>query len=79
MTHSLFDENLRSEFHTLRIYQLNNLYYSLLAHMPQLHKFSWGELFTGHLDDALADHTHPNRDFACVLWGDMILYYLSRI
>ena len=73
------DESNRAPFHESRIYRLNNAYGRLLERKSHLYKFSWGELLTGHLADAMLDDTHPNRDFAGALWADMILYYLSRI
>ena len=73
------DESYRLPFHELRIFQLNNVYARLIERRSHLYKFSWGELLTGHIADAMRDSTHPNRDFGGALWGDMILYYLSRI
>ena len=73
------DGSERAPFHELRICQMNNVYTRLLERRPQLYKFSWGKLLTGHLADAMHDATHPSRNFASALWGDMILYYLSRI
>jgi hypothetical protein len=73
------DESERAPFHTARIFQLNNAYTRLLELKPQLHRFSWGELFIGHEEKALYDQAHPNKDFGSSLWGDMILYYMSQI
>lgn len=73
------DTSKRVPFHESRIYQLNNLYSRLLQTKRYLYKFSFGELLTGHLGDALLDSTHLNRDYGSVLWADMILFYLSQI
>ena len=73
------DGSQRAPFHNTRIFQLNNAYTRLLEQKPQLHRFSWGELLTGHQQEALFDHSHPNKDFGSALWSDMILYYMNQI
>jgi hypothetical protein len=73
------DDSERAQFHESRIYQLNNAYSYLLPKRPHLYKFSWGELLTGHLDDAMHDNTHPNKKVGSVLWADMMLYYMREI
>ena len=72
------DRTPRAPFHELRIYQMNQAYDRLLDRRPELHKLIWGELLTGHLDEAM-DNIHPSRDVGGVLWSDMMLYYMSRL
>jgi len=71
------DKTPRAPFHDLRIFQMNNAYKQLLIRRPQLYQLSWGELLTGHKESYL-DSIHPWKD-AAVLWGDMMLYYISRL
>lgn len=57
---------------------MNHAYNRLLERRPHLHKFTWGELLTGHLDEAM-DYIHPGKDVGGVIWSDMMLYYMSRL
>lgn len=56
---------------------MNNAYTQLIERKPQLYRFKWGELITGHLEGFL-DGVHPG-DNARGLWADIVLYYLSRL
>jgi hypothetical protein len=73
------DRTLRAPFHELRVWELNQAYDRLLERKPRLHKFSFGQLLTGHLGDAMNDDIHLNRNVGTVLWADMMLYYVSRL
>ena len=72
------DRSFRAPFHELRIHQMNHAYARLIQKRPQLHKFSWGELMTGHVEE-FQDSMYPGKQVGGVLWADMILYYIKRI
>jgi hypothetical protein len=72
------DQTPRAPFHEMRVYQMNQAYERLLDYKPQLRKFSWGQLLTGHLEYGMADNLHPNN-FGAILWSDMVFYYLSTL
>jgi hypothetical protein len=57
---------------------MNHAYRRLLERRPHVHRLSWGELLTGHLDEAM-DYIHPGKDVGGVIWSDMMLYYMSRL
>jgi len=71
------DRTPRAPFHELRIFQMNQAYRELLDRKTNLYMFSWGELFTGHLE-SLDDNSHQGK-YAAALWGDMLLYYMSLL
>jgi hypothetical protein len=57
---------------------MNNLYTRLIQRRPELRRLTWGELLTGHLDEA-QDYIHPGKEVGGVIWADMMLYYMSRL
>jgi hypothetical protein len=57
---------------------MNSVYRRLLERNPLVHKFAWGELLTGHMEEGL-DNIHPAKEVGGVIWSDMLLYYLSRL
>jgi hypothetical protein len=73
-----FDSTARAPFHQVRIFQMNQAYQRLQMKKPQLHRFTWGELLTGHMEEGI-DSIHPAKEVGGVIWSDMILYYMSRL
>ena len=57
---------------------MNHVYSQLMKQRPQLHRFAWGELMTGYVEE-FQDSVHPRKEVGGVLWADMILYYMKRL
>jgi hypothetical protein len=59
--------------------ELNSVYAQLMKERPQIYKFSWGQLLSGRWEEfPEGDAIYPGAD-AAMIYGDMILYYLSRL
>ena len=73
------DQTPRAPFHEVRVSELNNLHQVLLERRPQVYKFSWGQLLSGHKDVyPPGDFLHPGPS-AARIWSNMFLYYLSLL